>query len=155
PQPDAAAPDAAPPPTVKGGDDPRVRAFLAALPDTTAGERPGDKGHIQFAEGGRNYLGGYHRLRNPEAPPWVICTVVPNRDLLGQFSDRERFALAVAAGVLVAGLVLGWLLSGQIARPLVRLAREVAAVGNLELDSKPAPRSVVREVDRLAAATEE
>src|SRR5262249_47451550 len=40
-------------------------------------------------------------------------------------------------------------------RPLEQLARQVKAVGQLQIDARPVPHSIVLEVDRMAVATEE
>src|SRR5207248_8604131 len=67
------------------------------------------------------------------------------------------FSLALLQGVTVFARAHGSSLYGssQVARPLERLEQEADAIGRLHLEPRSMPRSLVREVDRLARAFEE
>jgi adenylate cyclase len=135
--------------------DRRVPAFMRQVPadvdpETLDGMRP-----VRFREDGVSYLGGYRGLDEPSEPRWLICLVIPEDDVLGQAKRNTRIILIVAGGVLVLAIVLSLLTSAQVARPLEELARDAEAIGRLELNPRPVGHSHVREVERLACATED
>ncbi len=142
--------------------DGRVRAFLDRMSDHVAREGHADLGELTFSEGGQNYFGGYCRLGHslkghPDDvhPDWLICTLLPEEDVIGPARAALVTAAWVCAGALLAAVLLSLVFSRQVARPLEQLAREAEEIGRLRLDPHPPFASVVLEVDRLASATED
>jgi adenylate cyclase len=110
---------------------------------------------FEFAVDDVPYLAEYRRLRGEDLPQWLICTVVPESEIMGSVWRSNRLTLAVGLVTLAIAGLLGWRVSGQVARPLEQLVRETEAIGRLDLEGRGATQSNIREVDRLAHATEE
>ncbi len=144
-------------------DDPLVRAFMAQLPASLAMEDYASLQPVHFREAGVAYLGGYRRIGNPHSdeprppdhPQWLICTVLPENDVLGEVHRNLFVNALIGLGSFLLAVALGVWVSGQVARPLERLAHEAEAIGQLQIQARPPLSSVVLEVDRLATATEE
>jgi adenylate cyclase len=135
--------------------DPRVSAFAAQLDPTrrVAGEVA--RSPMRFLVDGEAYLGAVQRLDADSSPPWVICTVIPESEVLGQVARSLRDTLLIGLGVLAAALVISRYVSAQVSRPLERLAEEANAIQRLQFRAQPVVHSIVREVDHLAVAVEE
>lgn len=74
--------------------------------------------------------------------------------LLGPINDDLRAsALVFFAGIALA-LVLGYLLSERVSRPLRVISAELDRVGRFQLSPEPAPRSVVKEIAVVGEAVD-
>ena len=101
------------------------------------------------------FLGSYHCLSSKLTPDWLICIAVPEADLLGRVEQNNRVTLVIGVCVFAVAILISLYLAAQIARPLEELAKETAAIGRFEVESRPVVHSMVREVDSLGAAIEE
>ena len=135
--------------------DPLVRAFLAALPPSRPNTAADVGATLTLEAGGARYLGSYRPYAGKDGPPWLICTILPEAEILAPADWSGRVTLAImAAAVLIAG-AFGVYVSSQVAAPLERMARDAARVGHLRLEAPTARHSIVLEVDRLRIAGEE
>ena len=135
-------------------DDPRVRAFMTQLP----AEMPCNTAclsRVSFQQNGVSYLGSFSRLRDEGSPNWLICTVVPELDVMGDVYQSNRVTLVFGLAICLAATLLSMVVSRQVARRLERLSLQTEAIGRLEIEPRPVEHSMVEEVDRLAVATEE
>ncbi len=137
--------------------DPIVGAFMAEVPGDIDPVRLRERVPVRFRHGGQTYLGRFRGLEEDQrpAPPWLICIVLPEEDVLADARRHAWISLGLAAGVLLLAAGLSLVTAGQVARPLEAVARETEAIGRFEIDARPVPRSVILEVDRLACATED
>ncbi len=140
--------------------DPHIAAFMDELPlrmqrtDLDHLKSEGMK-RINFTHHGERYLGSYRCLSTEHTPDWLICTIVPENEVLGRVEEGNRQTFFIGVGVFVLAVIIGMMVSAQVARPLEQLARETEKIGQLHLDPRPVGRSIVKEVDRLALSTEE
>jgi adenylate cyclase len=130
--------------------DSRVRAFLDRHPDEAHTSRE----LLQFQDGGVRYFGVCHLLQGPEgaAPDWFIAMILPERDVLARAESNSRHTVIVGGLVLLLAIALSVLVARQVSRPVEEMARDVAAVGRLNLDPRPQLPSIIREVDQLQRA---
>jgi adenylate cyclase len=135
--------------------DARVRAFLDQLPDRWSRAESSELVPVQLSADGTHYLGGYRSLGGPGAPKWVICIVLPRDDVLGRVHRNTLIAVVIALTTLAVAALISLYVSGEVARPLERLAAEAEEVGHLRIQPRPVQHSLVLEVDRLAEATED
>ena len=126
--------------------DERARAMLENL---VAGRS------VRFFGDGEFWMGSIHPIAGGTRPRWSICTFLPENEVLAYADEANRLTMLIALGVLGLAIGLSIYLSRQVARPLERLASEASAAGRLQIDSRPALRSIVLEVDQLGKATEE
>ena len=133
--------------------DARVSAFAAQREALGAGQV---RSHpFDYEAGGVSYLGLARPLEGPSDPPWTVCVVLPEEEVLGRVHRSNQMTLLIGVGVLVLGVLLSLFVAAQVARPLERLAREADAVGHFQIAPQPIAHSFVREVDRLAVAMED
>jgi adenylate cyclase len=135
--------------------DDRVRALLAELPAGPELVSRNAAGRARFALGGKGYLASYRRLSGENKPRWLICTVLPEEEVLGHARRTSRLTFVITLAALALAVLVSVAVARQVARPLEHLARETTAIGQFRLEEHPAIRSFVLEVDRLGAATEE
>lgn len=84
---------------------------------------------------------------------WLITTVVPESDFLAEVERSTQrlvwWVLGFTIGIALLATLLARLL---IARPLGRVAADLAHIESFELDRVTRRRSPLREIDRLSAA---
>jgi adenylate cyclase len=135
--------------------DPRVSAFANAAQALAPTEKLSQNGTLRFRVGDSTYLGIIHHLDADLAPPWIICTLLPEKEVLGNVHHSIRITLLTGVIILAMAWIVSFFVSRQVARPLERIAQEAMAVGKLSFQSHPIAHSFVNEVDRLAVAMEE
>ena len=135
--------------------DGRIRAMLDKLDKVNFGKDNPKPTSVRFDFEGENYLGTFHVVSGNDKPHWIICTVLPEEEILGFAHQANRSTLLVTLGAMIIAILIGVYVSGQVARPLEHLASEAAKVGHLRLAAQPVAHSFVLEVDRLAVASEE
>ena len=135
--------------------DARVRAFLEHLPADRSAADSDRLTPVRFDVNGVRYLGGYRSLKGEGVPDWVICTVLPQEDVLGGVRRNILIAVVIGLGTLAVAVLVSLYIAEQVARPLERLAAEAEEVGQLRIDPRPVQHSFVLEVDRLAEAAED
>jgi adenylate cyclase len=135
--------------------DRRVPAFMAKVPEHVSGLTNPGSTPVHFRDGDTPYFGAYRVMEEPSLPFWVLCTVIPEKEVLAGALSAARVAVAIGAAILLCAALISVLAAGRFSRALVRLARETKAVGRFELaPGKPVP-SLLTEVDQLARATEQ
>ncbi len=135
--------------------DRRVPAFMAQVPDDWAGRGTTNIVPVRFTQDGIAYIGRYRHLGGDTLPRWLICTVIPEADVMEGVYRNNRETLLVGALMLLLSVALSLYVAAQVARPLERIARETQAIGLMQVEARPVHHSMVLEVDRLAVATEE
>jgi adenylate cyclase len=135
--------------------DGRIRTMLGRSPLERVGQLTAGPASSRFTHEGRNYIGNLRNVSGDDKPRWIICTVLPEDEILGFAHRMNRSTILVTIGAMIGAIILGIYVSGQVARPLEHLASEAAKVGHLRLTPRPVAHSLVLEVDRLAVAIEE
>jgi len=136
-------------------DDPRIAAFLGQVPADLTPVDVKDMVRMDFTQGGTHYVGGYRCLSTEDTPNWLICILMPEDDVLADVRRSNRQMLWIGLIVLTLAVLGSLYIARQVARPLEQLTGQVAAVGRLQFEARPVPHSIIKEVDDLAAATEE
>ncbi|CAN5153088.1 adenylate/guanylate cyclase domain-containing protein [soil metagenome] len=133
--------------------DSRIRAFLSQTP-AHGGSSPQ---MLQFQDNGVSYLGAFHSLDHSEgvAPNWVIGMLLPENDVLSRAESNFRHSVVVGGLVILLAIALSLLVARRASRPVEQMARDVAAIGHLDFDSRPQIPSTIFEVDQLQRAIEE
>ena len=130
----------------------RVTTFLAQHSES-ADEKAARA--LRFERDGVAYLGRYRLLEGAQTPHWLICTVVPEADVMEGVYQNNRNAIILGVLILLLAVAIALFVSAQVARPLERIAKETQAIGLMEVEPRPVAHSLVLEVDRLAEATED
>ncbi|MBY0526966.1 MAG: adenylate/guanylate cyclase domain-containing protein [Gemmataceae bacterium] len=144
-------------PTAEINDD-RVRAFMARLPEHI--DRGADSTFVplDFEIDGTHYCGGYEYLRDlPETdtPEWIICIVMPEKEIMGNVWRNNWFMLGLGLTTLVLAMLAGLYLARQVARPLEQVVGETRSIGRLDCEPRAPIHSHVQEVTDLGVALEE
>src|SRR2546423_4038782 len=78
--------------------DQRVPAFLKAceLPTDFHPANLKEMQRISFTHNGVSYFGSYHCLSTSDTPDWLICILIPEKDILARVeaSNRETFLIS-------------------------------------------------------------
>ena len=144
------------PSRVEGVPAPRdaVEAFLRKVPGRDV---PKAFQTVRFLAGDTDYLGSIHPLRggaDASAPQWLLCTLVPEDEVMGRVERSINIAAAVIAAGILTGILASVVLSAGIARPVRAIVREFDRIRNLQLEPGPPFRSRIREVAQLTDGLE-
>jgi len=135
--------------------DLRVKAFMAEVPTTLDLDILAGVRSTRFSQGGVSYLGAYRMIDGPGLPRWLICTAIPEEEVMDRAWANSRLAILIGAIVLSAATLISLFVSGQFSRSLVKLVQEMESIGEFRLEPRASVASVLVEVDRLARATEQ
>jgi two-component system phosphate regulon sensor histidine kinase PhoR len=103
---------------------------------------------------GRDMLYAAVPIRVGDSIPAVVRTSLFFADLRRTMEDVGLNILAVAGSVLVAGLLVAWILSGNITRPIRRMSEVARRVRRGDFKARSAP-SGIRELDNLSTSLNE
>lgn len=135
------------------GERPRVSDLgdgqLAALAAAPGGE--GELPLTAFSTAGRRWHGAVARLPVQGGRPMRLGVMIPDDELLTDARQVRNRALLATLLVMLATLPLTYLTARLVSRPIRALADETAAIRSFDFTADLATRSVVREVDDLAA----
>jgi adenylate cyclase len=130
--------------------DGRVPAFLHAQQSSKKGDTP-----FRFDHNGTTFLGKRKVLTQASMPRWMICSLVPEEDILARVHRSTLWALLIGVLAAAVAVAVSFYVSSQVAGPLERLADETQRIGRMSVEPQPIRHSVVAEVDRLAVAVED
>ncbi|MFE1596222.1 sensor histidine kinase [Nocardia sp. NPDC058705] len=82
----------------------------------------------------------------------TVSLAIPTTEATKATDDQQRWVLAGAAIAVAAAAALGWLLAGRAVGPIVKLTRQVSAVGEPGEAAQPVDGSGVDEAVKLADA---
>jgi adenylate cyclase len=135
--------------------DPRVRAFMASVAAAVNAQPKLGTSSVRFLEGETPYLGTYRFLDSPGMPRWLLCSIIPEDEVLARARAASRVAAEIGTGVLLSAVLISILVSGRFSRSLVQLVRETKAVGRFQVEPAKPVFSLLMEVDQLGRATEQ
>ncbi|MEJ8843135.1 ATP-binding protein [Lacibacter sp. H375] len=92
-----------------------LRTVVKGLPATIET----DSALITYARTGEDFMGAQSLVRNTK---WKVMVAMPQRKVLQPAKEFLRIAISSAVLLLLIGIVLTWLLSRTITRPLEKLA---------------------------------
>ena len=127
-------------------DDAVWPAVQAALPHPLTALQMNSPVNVSTNYNGATYLGVVQMFRIAGGPEWALVSVVPEARFLAASIASIQVAGAIGLAVVLAAIVLGWLVSGRVARPLLQITEELGRVGRFELSPNPTPSSLIREV---------
>jgi PAS domain S-box-containing protein len=90
-------------------------------------------------------------VAHPTNTPWLMGTEFSNAEVMRGSRPLMREMAGIAALVLLAGTVLGWIMSRQLTRPLVDLTHEAEQVARSNGETDPVERTG-DELTRLSGA---
>ncbi len=115
-------------------------------------------GSVTGPAGANDYFVSYARIHNIEgspAPGLSIGTIIPAIELIGPFAVHERTISGVGIIAISLGLIVSWLISLAVSRPLQAAVRQLSDVGQMKFDLPPLMGSVLIEVSELASSVEQ
>ena len=103
---------------------------------------------------GRDMIYAAVPIRVGDSIPAVVRTSLFFSDLRETMEDVGLNIAAIAGAVLVAGLLVAWILSGNITRPIRRMAEVAQRVRRGDFSARSAPTGI-RELDGLSTSLNE
>lgn len=134
--------------------DPVLRAALAQAPMPVAALALGEPLAFSFDAAGQRWLAALQAFLLEGDVEWVAAYLIPANEFLAVVHQNQRTALGLGAVLVLLAVGLAVRLSRGVAHPLGVLAADLARVGQFELSTQPAPRSVIREVVVLGDAVD-
>ncbi|MBS0346863.1 MAG: metal-dependent phosphohydrolase [Proteobacteria bacterium] len=131
--------------TLDGGG---LAALVGRMP---ALERAGDLPLTAFESDGRSWHGAVARLSLQGGRPVFLGVAIPDEELLTEAREIRDSSIAATLIVVLLALPLTYWAARLVARPIRELAGETAAIRRFDFAGAVKARSVVREVDELAA----
>lgn len=129
---------------------------IPALDEAVRRYRAGEGSRLAFAEpnSGAPYLASFHAFPPALGKDWLILTLAPQEDFVGELEKSSRIILAISAALLALGLLLVAFLSRFLTRPIARVIEETRKIQALDLKDDIAIHSNVREIRQLVDATQ-
>lgn len=78
---------------------------------------------FSFEVDSQRYFAHIEPLGRDQDLDWLAVVVVPESDFIDAIDSNHRLTLLLCAGALTAAVLVGWLTSSWIARPILRLSR--------------------------------
>jgi sigma-B regulation protein RsbU (phosphoserine phosphatase) len=123
--------------TLADAGDPLVDAYRANLKPEHLTASAGEAFHrFEFRRDGTEYLGSATAFRVGEDLVWVVGVVAPKADFVGDVWRTQAFALAAAAGAVLAAMALAFALASAVSRPVQSLIGFMQRVGGGDLEAK-------------------
>jgi len=98
---------------------------------------------------GTEYLGIFVNFPDSFSRPWKIAAVLPKADVTGEATRALYRALLIAAVITLISLIIIYIASGKISRPVKNLASEAALIKDLELEKVTGVQSIFTETELL------
>jgi len=123
------------------------------LPALAFGMRPrdGDKSY-SFSHDGREYIASCVALPSRFGKQWRLFTITPLDDFAAAFEHNNKLLLFWGLGAVAVEILIIYLLSAVISRPLERLALKVARIEDLDRRDTPSLSSPIAELSILSRA---
>ena len=134
--------------------DRRVARFMEELPRADREGREDGLRIFTFSDGKKDYFGSYRKISGENVPAWSIASIVPREEIMGLVDRNNMETLGIGLAALFLILLASAWVSGLIADPLRRIARQTEAIGRFELDCPDLGQSTIKEVDQLMEATD-
>jgi adenylate cyclase len=134
--------------------DRRVARFMEELTRSDHEVLPAGLRIFRFNDGKKDYFGSYRKISGENVPAWSIASIIPREEIMGLVDRNNMETLGIGLAALLLMLLASSWVSGLIADPLRRIARQTEAIGRFELDSPDLGQSTIKEVDQLMEATD-
>ncbi len=128
------------------------------LPSAAFSARPREADNTNllysFVHDGREYVVSLSSLPEELGRRWQLFIVTPVDDFTGAFTRHNQRQLVFGLVALVMQIVIIYLLSSVISRPLERLALNVDQIRRLDPTPHPGVPSTIREISTLSRAVD-
>lgn len=123
--------------------------YLSAYFDRGKMARWQSQQQLTFKWEGKRHFIQVQPFSDREDLDWAIVTVIPEDDFMGQIHANTRVTILLCGGALGGAIVLGWLTSRWLSKPIERVIEATQALANGELD-KTVQVENIKELDVLA-----
>jgi adenylate cyclase len=129
---------------------------IPALDEALRRYRAGQGSRLVFDEpvSGTPYLASFRSFPPALGKDWMILTLAPQEDFVGELQRANRVILAISAALLALGLLLVAFFSRYLTRPIAAVIEETRKIQALDLKEDIAIRSNIREIRQLVDATQ-
>ncbi len=134
--------------------DRRVARFMEELSLSDREARGNGLRIFAFSDGKKSYFGSHRKISGGNVPAWSVASIVPREEIMGLVDRNNMETLGIGLAALFLILLASAWVSGLIADPLRRIARQTESIGRFELDSPDLGHSMIKEVDQLMDATD-
>lgn len=125
---------------------------LPALAFAMRGEQK--RNQFTFSHRGEEYVAMFSPFPREFGKAWEVAIVAPLEDFVGEWKANNQKLLVFGLGAIVLQVLLIYVLSRRIARPLEQLEAQVALVQEFSPERPDPIRSPIREIASLAHAVD-
>ncbi len=115
-------------------------------------ERKSD--NFYFTEGGEEYIALFSPFPENLRKPWEVVILTPVKDFVGEIDANNRNITLFGGGLLLFVILLAYLVSKRISRPLEVLVEEIKRVFSFQISPNLVLSSKVAEISLLIDATQ-
>jgi adenylate cyclase len=101
---------------------------------------------------GQELSASFARFPESFGRPWQAIILTPTNDFIGELKATNRQIVMIIVGLSVAELLLIYLLSRRLSRPIESISRDLKSVETLSFDQPVIRPSKVREIAQLQSA---
>lgn len=125
---------------------------LPALAFAMRGEKK--RNQFTFNHGGEEYVAMFSPFPSEFGKAWEVAIVAPLEDFVGEWKSNNQKLLVFGLGAILLQVLLIYVLSRRIARPLEQLELQVAEVQQFLPKRSEPVTSPIREIASLASAVD-
>jgi adenylate cyclase len=131
----------------------RLNELTDPRPAMAFGLRSGQaRNQFTFSHQGEEYVAMFSPFPPEFGKAWDVVIVAPLEDFVGEWKSNNEKLLVFGLGAIALQVMLIYVLSRRIARPLEQLERQVVAVQSFKPPRHPPVQSPIREIASLANA---
>ena len=134
-----------------------ITSLANPLPAAAFAARPRGQEHRQynFEHAGKEYVASLSAMPADLGTRWQLFIVTPLEDFTAEFEANNNRLLLIGVAVIGLQILVIYLMSSVLSRPLERLALKVGRIQALTgHDSVPSPSSPIRELSVLSRAVD-
>ena len=105
-----------------------------------------------FESDGTRYIGTLVDFPRAFAGGWKLSIIVPEDDFIGPIKKTRQVVIAISIIVLLIAIGFAALLSHNISKPILDVARETERIKDIKLEGELEADSYIREIQTLNAA---
>jgi class 3 adenylate cyclase len=108
--------------------------------------------NVRFTSGKNEYLASFHGFPGRYGKPWLVATLVPIDDFIGDLKQTLTEVIVISLVILFVAIVIIVIASRRILRPLAQISTDMNRIQNLEIDETIKHSSFFYEIDTIGSA---
>jgi adenylate cyclase len=108
--------------------------------------------NVRFTSEKKEYLASFHGFPGRYGKPWLVATLVPVDDFIGDLKKTLTEVVVISLLILLVAIGIIVVASRRILRPLAKISADMNRIQNLEIDENVKHSSFFYEIDTIGTA---